>query len=72
MPGADRPYKVMGYPIVPAIFILFTVFYLITTVYNDINNYIAGKAPFINSILGILLTAIGIPLFFYFKGRNKN
>jgi APA family basic amino acid/polyamine antiporter len=71
LPQAERPYRVKGYPIVPAIFILFTGFYLGTTVYNDINNYSNGKAPFINSVFGMLLTAIGIPLYFYFKKRNK-
>jgi len=72
MPNAERPYKVSGYPIVPAIFTLFTAFYLVTTVYNDVHSYVEGKAPFINSVLGILLTCIGIPLFFYFRGKNKN
>lgn len=71
-PKADRPYKVKGYPIVPAVFVLFTIFYLATAMYNDISNYAMGKAPFINSVLGILLTAIGIPLFFYFRGRDRN
>jgi APA family basic amino acid/polyamine antiporter len=70
MPDATRPYKVSGYPLLPAIFILFTGFYLATTVYNDISNYTKGKAPFINSVFGMLLTAIGIPLYFYFK-RNR-
>ncbi|MFI5185888.1 MAG: APC family permease [Chitinophagales bacterium] len=71
MPDAERPYKVNGYPILPAIFILFTCFYLGTTVYDDISNYLHGKTPFINSVFGMLLTAIGIPLFYYFKARNK-
>src|SRR5258705_3107162 len=34
MPDVERPYKVKGYPILPVIFILFTGFYLTTTVYN--------------------------------------
>jgi APA family basic amino acid/polyamine antiporter len=71
MPKAERPYRVKGYPLVPAIFILFTCFYLGTTVYNDISNYASGKAPFINSVFGMLLTAIGIPLYFYFKKRDQ-
>lgn len=67
MANAERPYKVNGYPVVPAIFILFTCFYLGTTLYNDVSNYTTGKAPFINSVFGMLLTAIGIPLYFYFR-----
>lgn len=70
MPVAERHYKVNGYPLLPAVFVLFTGFYLATTVYNDIGNYLNGKTPFINSVFGMLLTAIGIPLFFYFKRKN--
>jgi len=72
MPQAERPYRVTGYPILPAIFILFTCFYLATTVYNDIGNYVSGKAPFINSVFGMLLTAIGIPLYYYFRRKKAN
>jgi len=70
LPDAERPYRVKGYPVLPAIFILFTGFYLATTVYNDIQNYTRGKVPFINSFLGMLLTAIGIPLYYYFKRKK--
>jgi APA family basic amino acid/polyamine antiporter len=71
MPNAERPYKAWGYPLVPLIFVLFTTIYIITTLYNDINNYIQGKTAFINSVFGILLTAIGIPFYFYFKRKYR-
>jgi len=71
MPGVERPYKTRGYPLLPLIFILFTLIYLGTTLYNDIHNYSIGKAPVINSVFGIILTAIGIPLFYYFKWRGR-
>jgi APA family basic amino acid/polyamine antiporter len=67
MPLAERPYKAWGYPFIPFIFVLFTLIYIGTTLYNDIHNYLAGQATIINSVFGILLTAIGIPLYFYFK-----
>ncbi len=70
MPNMERPYRVKGYPVLPAVFILFTGFYLATTVYNDIDNYAKGKVPFINSFFGMLLTAIGIPLYYYFKRKR--
>ena len=71
LPAQERPYRVWGYPLVPAIFILFTCFYIGTTLYNDISNYLAGKSPVINSAFGLLLTAIGVPLFFYFKKKDR-
>ena len=71
MPAAERPYKAWGYPLVPAIFILFTLFYIGTTLYNDIHNYLTGQATIINSVFGIILTALGIPFFFYFQKIQK-
>ena len=70
MPKVERPYKAFGYPVVPAIFILFTGIYIGTTLFNDISNYQQGKSPFINSVFGLLLTATGIPLYFYFKKKH--
>jgi APA family basic amino acid/polyamine antiporter len=71
MPGIERPYKAWGYPVIPLIFLLFTTVYIVTTLYNDINNYIEGKSPIINSVFGLILTAVGIPLYFYFKKKNE-
>jgi APA family basic amino acid/polyamine antiporter len=72
MPHADRPYKVWGYPFVPGIFVVFTLFFLVATLVNDIRLFSLGKTDIINSLLGLLLTAPGIPLYWYFKKRNKN
>jgi APA family basic amino acid/polyamine antiporter len=72
MPDRPRPYKIWGYPVVPVLFIVFSAFYLVSTVYNDVTNYLAHKQPVINSVLGMLITAIGIPLYFYYrKKKNK-
>jgi APA family basic amino acid/polyamine antiporter len=71
MPNADRPYKTWGYPFVPIIFISVSTFFLVLTLYNDISNYLNGTTPLINSLFGLALTAVGIPLYFYFKGREK-
>jgi APA family basic amino acid/polyamine antiporter len=67
MPDAERPYKVWGYPFIPGLFILFTGFFLVATLYNDINNYVQGHSPIINSLFGLLLTSLGVPLYFYFR-----
>lgn len=71
MPDAIRPYKVWGYPWIPVLFIAFSSFYLVVTVWNDVSNYIAHRQPVINSVLGLLLTAAGIPLFFYMRKKKR-
>lgn len=71
MPDAERPYKIWRHPFVTLLFILFTAFFLVITVYNDVSNYLHHRQPVINSLLGLAITALGIPLYFYFK-RKKN
>jgi APA family basic amino acid/polyamine antiporter len=71
MPDAPRPYKVIGYPIIPIIFIVFAFFFVIFTLYNDIEGYINGRYQIINSLFGLLLCFIGIPFYFFFKNKNN-
>jgi basic amino acid/polyamine antiporter, APA family len=69
MKDAERPYKVWGYPIVPAVFILFTAFFLVSTVYTDVVNYRNSTAPIINSLFGLLIASVGIPVYFLSKKK---
>ncbi len=71
MPDAQRPYKIWMHPFVTLLFIIFTAFFLIITVYNDVTNYLNDRQPVVNSLLGILITLLGVPLFFYFRKKEK-
>lgn len=55
LPDVHRPYKTWGYPVVPAIFILFCIGLLINTI-------IARPRE---AAIGMTLIIAGIPLFFY-------
>jgi basic amino acid/polyamine antiporter, APA family len=72
MPNSNRPYKVWGYPIVPGIFVAFTFFFLIATLVSDIHAFYTGKTVLINSLLGVFLTSLGIPLYWYFKTKDRH
>lgn len=72
MPDRERPYKVWGYPIVPALFVTFTFFFLTATLISDIHAFYTGKTVLINSLLGVFLTSLGIPLYWYFKFKNRH
>ncbi len=67
MRDVPRPYRVWGYPIVPILFIAFTFFFLCTTLYTDINNYMTDKTPIINSLLGLLIAGLGVPVYWWSK-----
>lgn len=68
-PNAARPYRVTGYPYVPAVFVVFTLVFLVLTLAGDVADYRNGQSPLIDSLLGILITALGFVL--YLGGRKK-
>ena len=59
-PGAQRPYRVWGYPVVPALFILASAVLLYYTFTDNLRNSAAGSLV----ILG------GVPVFYYFRRRG--
>lgn len=60
MPDAERPYRTLGYPLTPLIFILVGVWLLINTLQTS---------P-LEAGIGLLLISLGIPIYFYFKKNN--
>lgn len=70
MPDAERPYRMKGYPLLPMVFIAFTVLYICITLYNDVADYRAGRVQIINSVFGLVLTGIGVPFYWVFKKRH--
>lgn len=65
-----RSYKVWGYPVVPLLFVAFVAFFLCSTVYTDVMNYNKGTSPVINSVLGIIITCTGIPVYLLSKSKK--
>jgi len=72
MPHTARPYRAWGYPLLAALFIGFASFYVVSTIWNDVNNYNTGKAPVINSLLGLAITVLGVPVYWYFRKRKTS
>jgi APA family basic amino acid/polyamine antiporter len=70
MKNIERPYKVLGYPVVPAIFVIFVLVFLSCTLIKDISDYREGISPVINSVLGTCIALAGLPLY-YFSSRRK-
>ena len=59
-PNLERPYKVWGYPYVPAFFILFSSAIMV-------NTFIESPEQ---SLMGLGLTLLGIPAYLYWKKKN--
>lgn len=63
-PDMERPYKAWGYPIVPAIYILLTTLVCVVLVYSDITHKTW------NTVYGLGIVALGIPVYFLMKPRT--
>lgn len=72
VPKDNSSFRMKGYPVLPVLFIAFATLYTVITIYNDINNFMSGKAPVINSIFGLALTAMGLPLYWWFSRKEKS
>jgi basic amino acid/polyamine antiporter, APA family len=59
-PEADRPYRVWGYPLVPAVFLMVAAALLYYTFANNLRNSAAGTAAIL----------AGIPVFYFFARRR--
>jgi APA family basic amino acid/polyamine antiporter len=60
MPDAERPYKTVGYPIVPLLFMMVAAWLVINTIATN---------P-VESVIGLALIALGLPVYFYFKRKQ--
>lgn len=59
-PDAPRPYRTLGYPVVPVVFILVTVLLLLNTIWT---------AP-TQSLIGLGIMLLGLPLYRYWAKKN--
>lgn len=58
-PELPRPYRAWGYPVLPALYVLVSAFFLVYILVGDPRN----------SGLGLGLTLLGVPAYFYWRGR---
>jgi APA family basic amino acid/polyamine antiporter len=61
MPDATRPYKTLGYPVTPIIFILVGLWLLVNTL----------QTTPLEAGVGIFLIALGLPVYFYFRSKSS-
>lgn len=62
MPDAERPYRTIGYPVVPVVFILVALWLIMNTLVTKR----------VESVAGLVLMAAGLPLYVYFKQRQPH
>jgi APA family basic amino acid/polyamine antiporter len=62
MPNAPRPYRTLGYPVVPLIFVLVALWLLINTL----------QTRPVESSIGLVLILLGLPLYAYFQRKQAH
>ena len=60
-PELERPYKTLGYPVVPALFLIGATVLEVQTLRDK---------P-VQALLGIALVLLGLPLYFYWRNRSQ-
>jgi APA family basic amino acid/polyamine antiporter len=60
-PNADRPYRAVGYPVVPALYIVVTTAICITLLAYDT----------LNTGLGLGIVALGIPVYYFIMNKKE-
>jgi len=61
-PNAARPYRTWGYPLVPALFVLVTIYLIVFTIKN---------AP-LQSLIGLAIIVAGLPVYWYFSRKTSS
>jgi APA family basic amino acid/polyamine antiporter len=59
-PDLPRPYRTLGYPVVPILFVAVAFLLVLSTLHDSPRE----------SIMGIGMTALGLPFYFYWKSRS--
>ena len=61
MPAVERPYRTIGYPLVPLVFVLVALWLVINSLFTR---------P-VEAFVGLALIALGLPVYFYFRRQQK-
>ena len=70
-PNAERPFKALGYPIAPGIFVIASFLILANALYTDLVKPITAGTKMGPSAWGLLVIALGLPLYYWFKSRRQ-
>jgi APA family basic amino acid/polyamine antiporter len=61
-PGMERPYRTLGYPLTPLLFVGISAWFVISTLIEK---------P-LQAWTGIVFLALGVPVYYFWKGRTQS
>jgi len=69
-PNAVRPFKALGYPIAPAIYVIASFAILANALYIDLVKPLSAGTPVGPSAWGFLVIGLGLPVYYFFARRR--
>jgi APA family basic amino acid/polyamine antiporter len=70
-PHAERPFRTIGYPVVPGIFVLASLAIVISALWQDMVTPMRTGGDLGPSAYGLIVIALGLPLYAIFRMRDK-
>jgi APA family basic amino acid/polyamine antiporter len=71
-PNAERPFKALGYPIAPAVFVIASFAILANALYTDLVKPMMAGTQMGPSGAGLLVILLGLPLYWWFSARKNS
>ena len=69
-PNAERPFKALGYPLAPAIFVIASFAILANALYIDLVKPLIAGTPIGPSAIGFIVIAMGLPIYFFYSRKR--
>jgi APA family basic amino acid/polyamine antiporter len=60
-PDAERPYRAFGYPVIPALYIVLALLFVVNLLYN--------KPQF--TVPGLIIVGLGVPVYWFWRSRRS-
>jgi APA family basic amino acid/polyamine antiporter len=70
-PDAPRPFKALGYPLAPAVFIVASLAIVANALWNDLLKPIAAGTAWGPSAAGLLIIAAGVPVYWWMESKGQ-
>ena len=69
-PNAPRPFRALGYPVVPAVFTLAMILIVLNALWADLIIPIVRDQPWGPSAAGLIVIGVGLPVYLIFQKRG--
>jgi APA family basic amino acid/polyamine antiporter len=69
-PTAPRPFKALGYPLAPLVFVTASVLIVLNALWVDLVVPLQTRGPWGPAAAGLLIIALGVPMYYFFSRRR--